>query len=140
MRHGTIRFAPLCWVRHRLQLSTNCQVKREDGFSQSSMKPSIRASTHARTGPSRCGRKKSKLQLKQVSDVPRDPATTITVPSSVARRLRLYKTGGRTYAEVLADLMDAVPPRSFIDWAERELKRPTAPYSEIRRRLALDLA
>jgi hypothetical protein len=69
-----------------------------------------------------------------------DPPTTITVPTSVARRLRLYKTGGRTYAEVLDDLMDAVPPRTFLDWAERELQRPTLPYSEVRRKLHLDRA
>ncbi len=69
-----------------------------------------------------------------------DPPTTITVPSSVVRRLRLYKTGGRTYAEVLDDLMDSVPPQSFLEWAEKELERPAAPYSEIRRRLGLDRA
>jgi len=64
-----------------------------------------------------------------------DPPTTITVPTSVARRLRLYKAGGRTYAEVLDDLMDAVPPKSFLEWAEKELERPAVPYSELRRRL-----
>jgi hypothetical protein len=69
-----------------------------------------------------------------------DPPTTITVPSSVLRRLRLYKTGGRTYAEVLDDLMDAVPPRSFLEWAERELARPAVPYVEVRRRMGLDRA
>jgi hypothetical protein len=67
-----------------------------------------------------------------------DPPTTITVPTSVARRLRLYKTGGRTYAEVLDDLMDAVPPQSFLDWAVKELERPAVPYSALRRRLGLN--
>lgn len=66
-----------------------------------------------------------------------DPPTTITVPTSVARRLRLYKTGGRTYAEVLDELMDAVPPKEFLDWAERELRRSPIPYSEVRKRLRL---
>lgn len=58
--------------------------------------------------------------------------TTITVPVATARRLKLYKTGGRTYAEVLEDLMDAVPPREFLDWAERELRRRAVPWSKVR--------
>jgi hypothetical protein len=66
-----------------------------------------------------------------------DPPTTINVPTSVARRLRLYKTAGRSYAEVLEELMDSVPPRAFLDWAELELRRPAEPYSSIRRRLGL---
>lgn len=70
----------------------------------------------------------------------KDPPTTITVPSSVVRRLRLYKAGGRTYADVLDDLMDAVPPRSFLEWAEQELDRSATPYSDLRRRLNLDRA
>lgn len=66
-----------------------------------------------------------------------DPPTTITVPSSVAKRLRLYKTGGRSYAAVLAELMDAVPPKDFLDWAEKELARPAVNYSQIRSRLGI---
>jgi hypothetical protein len=69
-----------------------------------------------------------------------DPPTAISVPSSVVRRLRLYKTEGRTYAEVLDDLMDLVPPRSFLEWAERELERPVVPYGKVRRRMGLDSA
>lgn len=66
-----------------------------------------------------------------------DPPTTVTFPTSVVRRLRLYKTGGRTYAEVLGQLMDAVPPKSFLDWTERELARKAIPYAVVRRRLGL---
>ncbi|MCI4320564.1 MAG: hypothetical protein L3K23_10640 [Thermoplasmata archaeon] len=66
-----------------------------------------------------------------------DPPTTVTLPTSVVRRLRLYKTGGRTFAEVLEELMDAVPPKSFLAWAERELERDTVPYSTVRPRLGL---
>jgi hypothetical protein len=66
-----------------------------------------------------------------------DSPTTITVPSSVARRLRLYKTGGRTYAEVLEAFMDAVPPREFLEWAERELDLAVVEYGSARRRLGL---
>jgi hypothetical protein len=66
-----------------------------------------------------------------------DPPTTVTLPSSVARRLRLYKTGGRTYAEVLEEPMDAVPPQRFLKWAEKELARETVPYSSVRAKLGL---
>jgi len=66
-----------------------------------------------------------------------DPPTTITVPTSIARRLKLYKTGGRTYAEILEEFMDAVPPRDFLAWAERELTRPAISYGTARRRLGL---
>jgi hypothetical protein len=66
-----------------------------------------------------------------------DTPTTITVPSSVARRLRLYKTGGRTYAEVLEDFMDAVPPKEFLKWAERELSLAAVEYGSARQRLGL---
>lgn len=66
-----------------------------------------------------------------------DTPTTITVPSSVARRLRLYKTGGRTYAEVLEEFMDAVPPKEFLEWAERELSLAAVEYRSARPRLAL---
>lgn len=66
-----------------------------------------------------------------------DSPTTITIPSSVARRLRLYKTGGRTYAEVLEEFMDAVPPKEFLAWAQRELELPAVDYAIARRRLHL---
>jgi hypothetical protein len=66
-----------------------------------------------------------------------DPPTTVTLPTSVVRRLRLYKTGGRTYAEVLEQLMDAVPPRAFLEWAEKELEREAVPYSKVRAQLGV---
>jgi hypothetical protein len=69
-----------------------------------------------------------------------DPPTTVTLPTSVVRRLRLYKTGGRTYAEVLQELMDAVPPKTFLDWAEKELERDAVPYSKVRAHLGLGRA
>lgn len=66
-----------------------------------------------------------------------DRPTTITVPTSVAKRLKGYKAGGRTYADVLEDLMDAVPPRKFLEWALRELEREATPYSDAREKLGL---
>ncbi len=65
-----------------------------------------------------------------------DVATTITVPQSVVARLRLYKTGGRTYADVLEEFMDAVPPRAFLEWAESELRRPAVEFARIRKDLS----
>jgi predicted CopG family antitoxin len=66
-----------------------------------------------------------------------DPPTTITIPTSVAKRLRTYKSGGRSFADVLEDLMDAVPPREFLEWALQELERPAVTYSSIRRTLGV---
>lgn len=48
-----------------------------------------------------------------------DPATTVTLPGSVRRRLRDYQVGGKTAAEAIADLMDEVPP----DYFRRDLHR-----------------
>lgn len=66
-----------------------------------------------------------------------DPPTTVTLPTSLVRRLRLYKIGGKTYAEVIEELMDSVPPASFLEWAERELRRGGVDYSKVRHRLGL---
>ena len=66
-----------------------------------------------------------------------DPPTTVTLPRSVVRRLKLYKTGGKSYAKVLQELMDHVPPSSFLEWAERELRRPAADYTRVRDQLAI---
>jgi hypothetical protein len=66
-----------------------------------------------------------------------DPHTTITVRSSTLRALSLYKVGGRSYDEVLRALMDEVPPASFLDWAQSELRRPVLDLAETRRRLRL---
>ena len=66
-----------------------------------------------------------------------DPPTTVTLPTSVVRRLRLYKTGGKTYADVLEELMDSGPPAAFLEWAEKELERESEPYLKVRSRLGV---
>lgn len=66
-----------------------------------------------------------------------NPPTTITLPTSVVNRLKLYKAGGRSYAAVLEDLMDRVPPQAFLDWAEKELHRPAIDYLAVRKKLGL---
>ncbi|MCI4343092.1 MAG: hypothetical protein L3J92_03130 [Thermoplasmata archaeon] len=66
-----------------------------------------------------------------------DPPTTITVRTSTLRSLSLYKAGGRSYDEVLRDLVEEVPPESFLRWAKEELKRPTLTLDQVRKRLKL---
>jgi hypothetical protein len=66
-----------------------------------------------------------------------DPPTTITVRTSTLRTLSLYKAGGRTYDQVLRDLMEELPPESFLRWAKQELKGPTESLAQVRKRLKL---
>jgi predicted CopG family antitoxin len=66
-----------------------------------------------------------------------DPPTTITVRTSTLRALSLYKSGGKSYDDVLKELMEEVPPESFLRWAKEELKRPTQSLAQVRKRLGL---
>lgn len=66
-----------------------------------------------------------------------DPPTTVTLPTSVVRRLRLYKTGGKTYADVIEEMMGRVPPQSFLEWTESELKQEAIDYAKVRSRLGI---
>jgi hypothetical protein len=66
-----------------------------------------------------------------------DPPTTITIRTSTLRSLSLYKTGGKSYDEVLKILMEEVPPESFLRWAKAELKRPTQSLDQVRKSLGL---
>jgi predicted CopG family antitoxin len=68
-----------------------------------------------------------------------DPPTTITVRTSTLRALSLYKSGGKSYDDVLKELMEEVPPESFLRWAKEELKRPTQSLAQVRKRLGLPL-
>lgn len=47
--------------------------------------------------------------------------TTVPVKSDTLRRLRGYKVGGSSFDQVLNDLMDAIPPSSFIQEHLRRL-------------------
>ena len=47
--------------------------------------------------------------------------TTVPVKSDTLRRLRGYKAGGSSFDQVLNDLMDAIPPSSFIQEHLRRL-------------------
>jgi len=68
-----------------------------------------------------------------------DPHTTITVRSSTLKALSLYKVRGRSYDEVLRELMDGVPPASFLEWAQAELRRSVISLAEARKRLGLPI-
>ncbi len=64
--------------------------------------------------------------------------TTLSVRPSTLRRLRVYKTGGKSYDVVLNELMDEVAPEEFV----REMYRGLAtedrvPWSTVKRRLRL---
>lgn len=49
-------------------------------------------------------------------------ATTVTVQPATLERLRQYKAGGKTYDDVLNELMDALPPRRFLEAHLKALK------------------
>ena len=64
--------------------------------------------------------------------------TTVPVKPETLRRLRLYKSGGATYDDVLNDLMDDTPPDRFVREHLRRLREePDIPWSEVRKRLRL---
>jgi predicted CopG family antitoxin len=69
-----------------------------------------------------------------------DPHTTITVRTSTLRALSLYKSGGKSYDDVLKELMEEVPPESFLRWAKEELKRPSQSLAQVRKRIGLPSA
>ena len=66
-----------------------------------------------------------------------DPPTTITVRTSTLRSLSLHKAGRRSHDDVLRDLMEEVPPESFLRWAKAELKQPTQSLARVRKHLKL---
>jgi len=66
-----------------------------------------------------------------------DPPTTITVRTSTLRSLSLYKAGGGSYDDVLRNLMEEVPPESFLRWAKEELKKPPQSLTQVRKQLKL---
>jgi hypothetical protein len=62
--------------------------------------------------------------------------TTVPVKPATLRRLRVYKTGGKSYDEVLNELMDEVTPERWIREHLRRLKEEeSVPWQEVRRRL-----
>jgi hypothetical protein len=62
------------------------------------------------------------------------PPPTVTLPTSVVRR-RFYRRGA--YADVPEELLDAVAPRTFLDWAEKKPTGRAVSYSFVREKLGL---
>lgn len=60
--------------------------------------------------------------------------TTISLKPENAKALHLYKTGGKTWDDVVQEFMDHVPPEEFLKWAAEELKRPRVSYEDFKRR------
>lgn len=63
--------------------------------------------------------------------------TTISLRPDTVRQLQLYKTGGKTWDDVLKEFMDNFAPEEFVRWAAEELKRPGISAEEFRRRHGL---
>jgi hypothetical protein len=63
--------------------------------------------------------------------------TTISLRPDTVRQLQLYKTGGKTWDDVLEEFMDNFAPEEFVRWAAAELKRPGISAEEFRRRHGL---
>lgn len=63
-------------------------------------------------------------------------ATTVTVHPRTLDRLRQYKAGGKTYDHVLNELMDALPPRRFLEAHLKALKTEEfSDWREARKRI-----
>jgi hypothetical protein len=64
--------------------------------------------------------------------------TTVPVKGDTLRRLRSYKTGGASYDEVLNEMMDEIPPESFVKEHLRRLREEdTVSWDSVRSRLKL---
>ncbi|MCL4308614.1 MAG: hypothetical protein M1606_00815 [Candidatus Thermoplasmatota archaeon] len=64
--------------------------------------------------------------------------TTVPVKGDTLRRLRSYKTGGATYDDVLNEMMDEIPPDSFIQEHLRRLREEeTVSWEAVRSRRKL---
>ncbi len=63
--------------------------------------------------------------------------TSLPVRPETLRRLKMYKTGGASYDDLINDLLDAHPPEEFFREQIRRLKEPGRPWSEIRKELDL---
>lgn len=62
--------------------------------------------------------------------------TTLPVKPDTLQRLRLYKTMGASYDEVLNDLMDLNPPASFLKEHLRRLEEEERiPWDEVKKKL-----
>ena len=64
--------------------------------------------------------------------------TTVSLKQDTLRRLRGYKAGGANYDDVLNELMDEIPPRSFVGEHLRRLREEeTVDWDSVKKRLKL---
>jgi hypothetical protein len=56
--------------------------------------------------------------------VTKSPYTTISLRPATVEQLQLYKTGGKTWDDVLEEFMDNFAPEEFLQWAAKEIRRP----------------
>ena len=64
--------------------------------------------------------------------------TSVPVKPDTLQRLRMYKTMGASYDEVLNDLMDLNPPAAFIKEHLRILEEEDSiPWDEVKKKLNL---
>jgi hypothetical protein len=63
--------------------------------------------------------------------------TTISLHPETVRQLQLYKTGGKTWDDVLEEFMDNFAPEEFVRWAAEELRHPGIAAVEFRHRHGL---
>jgi hypothetical protein len=64
--------------------------------------------------------------------------TTLPVKPDTLQRLRMYKTMGASYDEVLNDLMDLNPPAAFLKEHLRMLREDEfVPLDEVKKKLKL---
>lgn len=68
-----------------------------------------------------------------------EPFTTIPVRRDTLRRLKAYKVGGKTYDDVLNELMEDQPSEDFIQEHLRRLREEErVPWEEVKARLDKD--
>jgi hypothetical protein len=61
--------------------------------------------------------------------------TTITVPVFVRRALEKYKTRGKTYGDVILELIEEYPTEEFLKEMDRRFREePRVSLSELRKR------
>jgi predicted CopG family antitoxin len=64
--------------------------------------------------------------------------TTVPVKDDTLRRLRGYKTGGASFDEVLNEMMDEIPPETFVREHLRRLREEEkVSWDSVRARLKL---
>lgn len=63
--------------------------------------------------------------------------TSVTPAAPIIRRPRRNKTDGVTHEGVAGPFLDAAPPRGFLAWSCRELRREAVEYSEARASLQI---